>query len=233
MTTQEIALIKVESSDAKYWFPPVSLEVPSQVAECLAADFESRDGVWHPLFVAAARISAATDYPTSPYGAGWSKAPSRPAGLSFSLPGGGGVGFLPVPNVFSGAPAYPSPGCNSFDLEICSFGDIVRAKVRVSHERGHITAEVLPAYQPRKRDLARARMWAAIAEGKNPREAAMGEGLGSNVGHAHAGFPPVTGEEDAIETAFRLMREGAALVRDQNQVIFAAGKRFLGLEGGE
>jgi len=166
------------------------------------------------LRYAIAAVSAATGYPDTHYGGvGW--APGSYTGtLAIALPGDGMKGRA---------------WANRAELEICSFGDIVRARVSVhpNPDGNGMMTEVSEAFEPRRRDLARARMWARIAEGVLPRLAAQAEGLGNNIGHAHAGFPPEAGEESAFDTAVKLLVVRSPLVRNDEQVLLEAGRRAV------
>ncbi len=166
------------------------------------------------LRYAIAAVSAATGYPDTHYG-GVEWAPGSYTGtLAIALPGDGMKGRA---------------WANRAELEICSLGDIVRAKVviRPNPNGAGVMTEVSEAFEPRRRDLARARMWARIAEGVLPRLAAQAEGLGNNIGHAHAGSPAEVGEESAFDTAVKLLRLRSPLVRNDEQVLLEAGRRAV------
>lgn len=164
----------------------------------------------------AARISVATGYPDTHYGGvGWVVG-SRQNELRIALPGGGMIGEVDV-------------GYGIITLHICSFGNIERARIVI--RAWYDETEITPIFEPRKRDLARARMWAAIARGTHPSDAARAEGLGSNIGHAHAGRPAEPGEEPAYDTAIRLITSGERWrVGDIDQVLREVGRRTLGIE---
>ena len=167
------------------------------------------------LRFAVAAVSAATGYPDTHYGGvEWAPAESYTGTLAIALPGDGMKGRA---------------WANRAELEICSLGDIVRARVSVhpNPDGNGMMTEVSEAFEPRRRDLARARMWARIAEGVLPRLAAQAEGLGNNIGHAHAGSPAEVGEESAFDTAVKLLVVRSPLVRNDEQVLLEAGRRAV------